>query len=156
MIQSVRLSLIDQLELSDLVHRYAAAIDARRLDNVAELFTATGQLTLPDPPNQLVPSIPHRGGNRVRAALSALDGVTRTHHGILGEVYTASASPEVAAGAITGVAHHWTERNGQITDQVWYLRYADVYHRTSAGWRIAVRELWIDAIEVRSASQVRS
>jgi hypothetical protein len=35
------LSLADRLDLSDLAHRYAAYADARRFDDVAELFTAT-------------------------------------------------------------------------------------------------------------------
>lgn len=149
------LSLIDRLELSDLVHHYAAYVDSRRLDDVAVLFTASGLLILPDPPARLEPAIRHRGRTGVRAALAALGGITRTQHGILGEVFTASSSPDIASGYITGVAHHWIERNGQVTDQVWYLRYRDTYHRTSVGWRIAEREVVIDAIETRSARQVR-
>lgn len=153
--RTATLSLIDRLELSDLVHHYAAYVDGRRLDDVAALFTATGLLTLPSPPEQLEPVIRHRGRTGVRAALTALEGITRTQHGILGEVFTAETSHDVASGFITGVAHHWVERNGQLTDQVWYLRYRDTYHRTGGGWRIAVRDVVIDAIETRSARQVR-
>ncbi|MBS9533112.1 hypothetical protein KIH27_05850 [Mycobacterium sp. M1] len=53
------------------------------------------------------------------------------------------------------MAHHWTERDGQIIDLIWYLRYADRYERTGTGWRFARRALTIDAIESRPARAVR-
>lgn len=147
------LSVADRLELSDLVHRYAAYVDARRFDEVAELFTDTAQLVVPDPPAQLCPALRHDGRAGVRSALAALDGVLRTQHGIAGEVYTGDG--DSASGAIAGVAHHWTRRDGSYTDLIWYLRYDDEYRRTDAGWRIARRALTIDAIEIQRASQVR-
>ncbi|BBX20996.1 hypothetical protein MTER_04070 [Mycolicibacter terrae] len=154
------LSAADQLELSGLVHRYAGYVDARRFDEVAELFTADAELILPKPPEHLEPCVRHNGHAGVLAALSALSTVTRTQHGIVGEFYTGAhigeASREVASGAITGVAHHWVDSGGQITDHIWYLRYSDVYRRGGQGWRIAVRTLSIDAIETRPARQVRS
>ncbi len=153
--QTTTLSPVDRLELADLAHRYAAYADARRLDDVAALFTADGLLVLPDPPARLEPVIEHRGHAQVRAALTPLLGVPRTQHGILGAVVTAAAGPDVASGDIAGVAHHWFERDGQVVDRVWHLRYADTYRRTDAGWRIAERRLSIDAIETRPARQVR-
>lgn len=150
------LPVADQLELSGLVHRYAGYVDARRFDEVAELFTPDAELILPQPPDHLEPCVRHNGHAGVRAAMSALAGVTRTQHGIVGEFYTGAMSGEVASGAITGVAHHWVDSGEQITDHVWYLRYSDVYRRGAQGWRIAVRTLSIDAIEVRPARQVRS
>ena len=149
------LPVADRLELSDLVHRYAAYVDARRFDNIAELFTATAELVLPKPPEQLAPAIHHNGAAGIIAAMGALAGITRTHHSIVGEVYTAGAG-DTATGEITGVAHHWTASGERITDLVWYLRYADEYHRTGPVWRIARRALTIDAIESRTARQVRS
>lgn len=149
------LSVGDQLELSGLVHRYAGCVDARRFDEVAELFTAQAELILPDPPAHLEPCVRHRGHAGVRDAMSALATVTRTHHGIVGEIYTAGTGAEVATGEITGVAHHWVEHGGTLTDHVWYLRYRDTYHHAGPGWRIAQRALTIDAIESRPARQVR-
>lgn len=149
------LSAADRLALSDLVHRYAAYVDTRQFDDVAELFTATAQLTVPNPPESLGPSVHHDGQSGVRAAMAALRGVSRTHHAIVGEVYT-DANPDGAArGFITCVAHHWSENDGQFTDTVWYLHYADEYQRTDSGWRIAQRALSIDAIETRPAGRVR-
>lgn len=150
------LSVVDQLELSGLVHRYSCYVDARRFDEVAELFTADAELVLPDPPDHLEPCVRHRGHAGVRDTMSALVGLTRTHHGIVGEVYTASTSADIATGGIAGVAHHWREHDGKLTDHVWYLHYRDAYHRVEQGWRIAQRELTIDAIESRPARQVRS
>ncbi|MDD7812764.1 nuclear transport factor 2 family protein [Mycobacterium sp. CSUR Q5927] len=150
------LSTADQLELSGLVHRYAGYVDARRFDDLAELFTANAELILPNPPAHLEPCVRHNGPAGVLDAMSALAGVTRTQHGILGEFYTGGAPGDVASGSITGVAHHWVDSGGQITDHVWYLRYSDVYRRGGQGWRIAVRTLSIDAIETRPARQVRS
>lgn len=150
------LSVADQLELSGLVHRYAAYVDAQRFDEVARLFTVDAELVLPEPPDQLEPSVYHRGHEGVRAAMSGLATVTRTHHGILGEVYSASSAAAVATGEITGVAHHWIEQRGTLTDYVWYLRYRDIYHRVEQDWRIAQRSLTIDAIESLPAGRVRS
>lgn len=149
------LSVADRLELSDLVHRYAAYVDARRFDEVADLFTATGQLIVPKPPERLDPCLRHDGRAGVRAAMAALDGITRTQHGIVGELYTGAGADDAASGAITGVAHHWVDRAGGCTDSAWYLRYADEYRRTDTGWRIALRRLAIDAIEDHPARQVR-
>lgn len=149
----MNLSVADRLELSGLVHGYAGHVDARRFDEVAELFTADAELMVPEPPEHLEPCVRHNGRAGVLAAMSALAGVTRTHHGIVGELYTGAG--EVATGSIAGVAHHWIDREGTITDLIWYLRYADEYRRTARGWRIALRALTIDAIEARTARQVR-
>jgi hypothetical protein len=148
------LSIVDRLELSGLVHRYAAYVDARRFEEVVELFTATAQFTVPEPPDQLDPFVRHDGHDGVRAALVPLGGVTRTQHAIVGEVYTDAGSDDTALGSIAGVAHHWIDSDGQLIDLVWYLHYADEYHRTDTGWRIALRQLCIDAIETRPARRV--
>lgn len=146
------LTVADRLDLSDLVHRYAAYVDARRFDDVIELFTPAAELILPDPPEHLDPRLRHTGRDGIRGAMAALSGVTRTQHGIVGEVYTADG--DTATGTITAVAHHWIDGE-RITDLIWYLRYADEYRRTDHGWRIAIRSLTIDAIETGSARRVR-
>lgn len=143
----------DRLALSDLVHRYAAAVDDRRLDDVLDLFTDTAQLHLPDPPRELGPTIVRHGPDGVRAAMTALQAVTRTQHGIVGEVYT--AADDGAIGRIACVAHHWTASPDGVTDLVWHLRYDDRYVATAAGWRIGRRALTINAIETRPIRKLR-
>ena len=155
MTSSAGLSIADRIALSDLVHRYAAYTDARRFDDLAELFTATAQLTLPTPPEHLDPVVRHDGRAGVRAAMESLNATIRTQHGIVGELYASTSADGIATGSLTGVAHHWIDNNGQLIDVVWYLRYADEYHRTDAGWRIARRALSVDATETRPVRHVR-
>ncbi|WP_029144895.1 nuclear transport factor 2 family protein [Microbacterium luticocti] len=148
------LAAIDRLDLSDLVHRYADAVDRRRVDDVVALFTADAQFVSPDPPEHLDAVKTREGHPGVRIALAGLDGLARTHHGILGEVFRIDG--DVAVGSITGVARHWMERDDRVTDVTWYLRYADEYVRTADGWRIRRRALTIDAIEHTPARVVRA
>jgi 3-phenylpropionate/cinnamic acid dioxygenase small subunit len=151
----VRLAVADRLALADLVHLYAAAVDDRRFADVVELFTDTAELRLPSPPRSLLPDRVHRGRAGVRTAMDALAGVERTQHAILGEVYAAQSEPDYALGRITCEAHHWSRRDGEVTDVVWHLRYDDEYLRTPVGWRIHGRALTVNAIEVRPVRAVR-
>ncbi len=151
----MKLALADRLALADLVHLYAAAVDDRRFGDVVELFTDTAELRVPDPPHQLGPVRVHGGKAGVRAAMAALMAVERTEHELVGEVYAAQPEPDYALGRITCVAHHWSRRDGQVTDLVWHLRYDDEYLRTPSGWRIHGRALTINAIESRPVLRLR-
>jgi len=151
------LTSADRLGLSGLVHRYAGYVDARRFGDLAELFTVDAELVTPKPPEHLEPCVRHNGHAGVLDAMAGLAGITRTHHGILGEIYTSeNDATDTATGDITGVAHHWIEADGTVTDHIWHLRYRDVYQRVGPAWRIAARALTIDAIETRTTRQVRS
>lgn len=145
----------DRLAVADLVHLYASAVDDRRFDDVAALFTETAELRLPDPPRSLEPVRRHHGRDGVRSAMAPLAAVTRTEHAIVGEVYAPGERPGYALGRITCIAHHWTLGDGDPTDLVWHLRYDDEYLRTPAGWRIHGRALTINAIETRPVRRVR-
>jgi hypothetical protein len=149
------LNPVDRLALSDLVHLYASAVDDRRFDDVAELFTETAELRLPDPPRSLEPMRRHHGRDGVRSAMAALASVIRTEHAIVGEVYAAGDDADYALGRITCVAHHWAVSDGRASDLVWHLRYDDEYMRTRAGWRIHGRALTINAIETRPVLRLR-
>lgn len=151
----MRLSTADRLAVADLVHVYAAAVDDRRFDDVAELFTENAELRLPDPPRTLEPVRRHHGRDGVRAAMAALAAVAGTEHAIVGEVYAAADEADYALGRITCIAHHWTVSDGQASDLVWHLRYDDEYLRTRAGWRIHGRALTINAIETRPVRRLR-
>lgn len=154
----MRLSTADRLEVADLVHIYASAVDDRRFDDVAELFTDNAELRLPDPPRALEPVRRHHGRAGVRAAMASLADpsvVARTEHAIVGEVYAAGDGPDYALGRITCIAHHWTVSGDNISDLVWHLRYDDEYLRTRAGWRIHGRALTINAIETRAVRRLR-
>lgn len=141
------LSAAQRSALSDLVHRYAAHVDDRRFDSVAELFTATAELVVPAPPADLTPIQSHRGRQAITAAVAAAGEVIRTEHAVIGEVYDAAARPGTAGGRIACVAHHWNQRGEALVDVAWHLRYDDTYELTAAGWRISRRALTIHAIE---------
>ncbi|QEM46696.1 nuclear transport factor 2 family protein [Mycolicibacterium grossiae] len=166
------LGVADRLALADLVHLYAAAVDDRRFDDVAQLFTDGAELHLPHPPRALEPVRVVHGRSGVREALDALAGVHRTEHALVGEVYVAAPDPGYALGRVTCVAHHWTRRDAAadgpvgapvdvpigapIDDVVWHLRYDDEYLRTPQGWRIHGRAVTINAIERRPVSRLRA
>ncbi|HZQ33387.1 MAG TPA: nuclear transport factor 2 family protein [Mycobacterium sp.] len=143
----------NRLTLSDLVHRYAALVDDRRFDDAVGLFAQDATLVLPDPPQSLEPVVRHSGHEEIRTAMSAVAAVARTQHAIVGETYTATA--ELARGRISCIAHHWTERDGRVTDIAWHVRYDDEYVDTNAGWRFASRTLTIDAIQTHPVSRLR-
>ena len=149
------LSAPDRAALADLVHRYAAGVDDRQFDSVAELFTDDAMLTLPDPPRDLEPARQHRGRAAIRDAVAAVASTIRTQHAIVGEVYDAGPLPGTASGRIACVAHHWIEHAEQVRDVTWHLRYDDEYQLLDAQWRIRSRVLTIDAIDKRQVRQVR-
>ena len=149
------LSTSDRLAIADLVHLYASAVDDRRFDDVAELFSETAELRLPDPPRTLEPVRRLHGRDGVRQAMAALASVTRTEHAIVGEVYAPGEEADYALGRIACNAHHWTIENGTVTDVVWHLRYDDEYLRTRAGWRIHGRALTINAIATHPVRRLR-
>lgn len=143
-----------RLALSDLVHRYAAYVDARDAEGVAALFTEDAVLVVPEPPRTLEPDVERHGRDGVREALAALAGTVRTVHEVVGEVYD-NAGPDRARGSVAGVAHHLLASGDQMTDLLWRLRYADEYERTPDGWRIARRALTIDVVESRPVATIR-
>jgi len=145
----------DRAALTDLVHRYAAGVDDRQFDAVAQLFTETAELMLPEPPAALNPVHRHCGHAAIRTAIAAVAATIRTEHAIVGEVFDAGPQPDSARGRIACVAHHWSQYGDQLTDVVWHLRYDDEYRRTDAGWRIAHRVLTINAIETRPVRRLR-
>lgn len=143
------LSAEQRAALSDLVHRYAAHVDDRDFGAVAELFSADAELVVPAPPAELRPVHSHRGRDAIAAAAAAVSAVVRTEHAIVGEVYDAAGRPGAARGRIACVAHHWNERDAELVDVAWHLRYDDEYTLTEAGWRIGRRALTVNAIETR-------
>ena len=135
--------------MRDLAHRYAAAVDDRDFAAVAALFTEDGVLATARPPKHLDPVAEHVGRAGVLEAMSALDGVRRTVHQVVGEVYDGTS------GRIACVAHHVVDEDGALTDVVWHLRYLDTYRETADGWRFARREVHVDLVESRPLVRAR-
>lgn len=143
------MNLEQNVQLTDLVHRYAAHVDDRRPAEVAALFTEDGVLLSPDPPEVLDPVVEHVGRAAIAQAMSQLP---RTFHAIVGVVLDVASDGQTATGRIACVAHHVLAPD---KDLVWHVRYADEYRRTSEGWRIARRALSIDLIETRPLKRSR-
>jgi ketosteroid isomerase-like protein len=142
------LSPADRLEITELGARYALAVDERRLNDVAALFTEDGVLVMPQPPHILDPVLAREGRTAVRAAMDAVSRLPQTFHVLAGTVLEA-AGPDAATGTVACTAHHLSESDGEVGDRVWHVRYSDTYRRTGDGWRIARRELAIAFIEQR-------
>lgn len=145
-----------QQALADLSARYAAGVDDRDLQAVSRLFTADGQLVLPDPPDRLAPAVAHTGRAEIVQALSDLGAVPRTFHAVVGMVHDVADDGTTARGRVACVAHHFTPHpEGRFRDLVWYLHYDDTYLIADGAWRIARRRLVIDAVETRAVRAVR-
>lgn len=137
----------------DLVARYAAAVDDRRFDVVADLFTDDAVLLAPDPPTALGPTVAHDGPAAIGAAMAALAGFTATFHAVHGVVVDLSDN-ETATGRVTCTAHHMNAGGDRHRDLVWHLVYRDTYRHTGAGWRFARRELRIISIDTANPRAV--
>jgi 3-phenylpropionate/cinnamic acid dioxygenase small subunit len=144
----------DRAALADLVHRYAAMVDDRQFNSVADLFTDDAELILPDPPATLEPVRQHHGRAAIGEAVGAVASTLRTQHAIVGEVYDVDTVLGSVRGRIACIAHHWVRHEDQIRDVTWHLRYDDEYQRATE-WRIRRRVLTIDAIDTRPVRQVR-
>lgn len=128
----------DRLQLVDLVNRYAAGVDDRRLADVAALFCADGVLVTPA--GRSTPAARHEGRQAVEDALSQVSRIPATFHAVVGVVLDGGPVGE-ASGRVACVAHHVGPRDGADSDEVWHLVYRDRYRRTAAGWRFVSREL---------------
>jgi ketosteroid isomerase-like protein len=138
----------DRLEITELAARYALAVDERRLDDVAALFTEDCVLVMPQPPDTLDPVLAREGRTAVRSALDAVSRLPQTFHALTGTVLEATG-PDAATGTVACTAHHLSGSDGAVGDRVWHLRYSDTYRRTGEGWRFTRRELAIAFIEQR-------
>lgn len=143
------LTVADRVELTDLVARYAAAVDDKDLDAAAGLFTDDAVLAMPSPPTDLAPSNLHEGHAAIATALRTVEQFGLTQHAIVGQVVTGDG--HTATGRVTCVAHHLGERSsGEPINLVWHLHYLDSYRRYEGAWRFARREAHIDWIETRT------
>ena len=141
------LTVEDRLALTDLVARYAACVDTRRVDDLLDLFAPDGALVSPDPPRTLQPTVERRGREQVREAMAGLAQVPVTVHALLGSVFDAAG--DGATGRTACAAHHVRAgSDGEVRDVVWHLHYDDVYVRSGSGWLFAERRATVDTISV--------
>lgn len=150
------LSPTDRVDLADLVARYAAYVDTGAAAAVAGLFTTTGVLVAPAPPEHLGPTVQHRGHAAIAESLGQLQGFPVTQHMLAGHIFDEGSTQDTATGRVVCVANHLSPRDdGRIRNLVWHLHYVDGYRRLAEGWRFERREIHVNWIETREVRQWR-
>jgi hypothetical protein len=151
--------MTDQDALRALSVGYAAAVDALDGQGFAALFTADGELWVPDGSAGAEPTICRSGGEALARIPSGLARYHVTHHRVGPAVLTVDG--DLATGEVAGVAHHVTATgpaDGATgcpgTDTVWFLVYRDRYRREVGGWRFARRALHLRWVEERPVDHV--
>lgn len=144
--------------LGALSAAYAAAVDGRDGEGFAALFAPSGELLVPDVPNDLRPVLRRAGTEALRQVPEGLRRYARTLHLVSDHRFTFRG--ERAFGEVQCVAHHVAaatsgETDGRVgTDTVWFLRYADQYTLTTGGWRFQRRALHLQWIEEHPVTQL--
>ncbi|GJM39048.1 MAG: hypothetical protein DHS20C19_24150 [Acidimicrobiales bacterium] len=125
------LDLADRQALTDLVARYALAVDTRDFADLHQVF---------------VPDATLDTGRAVRTGMDqitdAMQGLLRyesTSH-LLGQ-QVVQPTDDGATGITYCTAHHLTVDGDLRTDTVMQIHYHDRYVRTDDGWRIVTRRL---------------
>lgn len=134
--------------LRSLSSEYAAAVDDRNGDRLADLFVADGSLVVPRFPDDLRPVVTRAGREAIRQVPEGLRRYARTFHQVSNCRFAVDA--DLATGTVDCVAHHVTAPGGAAdsgTDVVWFIRYCDDYRRTESGWRFGRRVLRLQWVE---------
>lgn len=136
------------LELQQLVHEYASAIDARDEPRFASLFEADAVIHVLDRTDP-VPQFSFVGRDKIATLPQRLSRYDHTFHFVGNHRFRCFA--EVAVGEIYSTAHHITTMvEGQV-DRTVLVRYRDVYRRTDA-WRFAERRISRESVHIALVS----
>lgn len=128
--------LVDRQEIVDLVHRYSYLIDHRMFDEVLDLFTDD---CVVDYGPAIAPPINGRDALREMYSSQSADDpyyVASSHHNA--NVLVTFDGPDRANVRTSVAVWHRTSDGGE--PRIWGYYY-DVVERTSAGWRLAARQL---------------
>ena len=128
----------DRIELRALVDAYATALDTRDSDGLVALFTPDAHFGIYEP-GRSDPSHAFNGAAELATLMEMLRVYGDTMH--LMANHTVTIDGDGAAGEVYCLAHHLTDKDGETVDLVMTIRYRDRYARTSAGWRLARREV---------------
>jgi ketosteroid isomerase-like protein len=139
------LNSLDRLEITDLVHRYAACIDSGNIAQTAGLFTDDAVLIIPNPPDSYSPAVAFAGRDLINHTLERVLKLDGTFHEVVGHVLDPiDGDADRAIGRTACVAHHFVRGK----DDQWHIHYDDIYVRTPEGWRFARRAYTIDSMRV--------
>ena len=129
----------DEWALYRLANLYAQAVDRRRPEALAALFTPDGQIVRGDSA--------WRGRDHILGIPARLDGLyASTFHTVRNQ--TAAVSGDTAEAETYSVAYHLKRpENGTQTRIDWGIRYQDRFVRQDGQWLFASRELIVDWVE---------
>ncbi len=164
--------------LRTLSTRYAEAVDALDGSAFAALFTADGELWVPDRAQGHLPAVCFKGTEALERIPDGLARYHSTRHEVGEATYDIDGDSGWATGEVHGIAHHLrVDSDGSDshvadshvgdspvadgpamadladppgTDVIWYIRYVDDYVRSDLGWRISRRLLHLDRVEERA------
>ena len=130
-------------EILALSTAYASAADGRDVGAFLAVFTGDARLRVsaPGAPDEIVRT--YAGADELAQVPLRLGRYESTSHVVGATDLRIDGSD--ATAEVHCVAHH-IERG---IDKVLTIRYADVYRRTEAGWRIADRAVQVDRTETR-------
>jgi hypothetical protein len=130
------LSLSDEWDLLRLAMRYAEAVDRRRPEALAALFTADGVIARGD--------LAWRGRAQLLGIPERLDRLYQsTFHTVLNQTVTVYG--DRAEGETYAVAYHLGKpAEGLQVRRDWAIRYQDRFVRQDGAWLFARRDLIVD------------
>lgn len=133
----------DVLELTRLVYRYAAAVDACDVDALLDVFTRDGRLRSyhPDADEPFADVVGHEQLAHVPPMMRAM--FHRTAHQMTNPLVEVDGSS--ATGTVLCTARHLRAAPDDHSALVVVIRYEDEYARDDGVWRIAdrrIRFLW--------------
>lgn len=140
-------------ELTRLLAAYAAAVDARDLDALRDLFLADATLAVRRGEGE--PQV-FRGRAELSGVIEALAPFELTLHEVSSAAFAVEPGGAEATAQSVCVAHHVRRGDGREgSDLVLHGRYSDRFRRDADGaWRFAARELrvlWTEKRAVRPA-----
>ena len=141
----------DQLALTQLTARYAAAVDGRDWDALAGLFASDAVLVTPGSGRSLGMTAVATGRAEIVASVRQIEAFARTLHHLTGSVWALTGA--TATGRTTCVAHH-VEEGPEPRSWAWHVVYEDRFVREQTGWLFERRELTIAMIEARPVFRV--
>lgn len=133
---------IDRAAIRALVENYTIAGDAGDGDRFAALFTDDAVISTPHNRMEGIESI--RG---IPAMLGQM--FARTLHQVVSQDVIVTG--DSATGETKSYANHITvNADGTATNDMWSIRYQDVFRREGGLWKIAQRTLLIDWTELKN------
>jgi ketosteroid isomerase-like protein len=133
----------DRLELQELVHRYAQAVDRADGAAVADLFVTDGVLIMYGERGSEDPTSVRRGKHEIARAINSLaDRYLATAH-LIGN-HVPLVHGDQATAETRCEAHHVQANSEGARDTILFLRYYDRCVRQANGWRFFRRELRVD------------